>query len=279
MFTTAVVGPPLPEPPAKALIADALADTLPPVPGQIRILVPVADGSLTEGVRAVVEWAWMEARTNVIAVHNGQVGGDTESQFIETGADGMIQATDIVGVIGRQLLDALPDACLVVALGDAEPDDLTRNLADLCSTLKIPVYDICRAAIPLSPHDLSGWEDSEPEPEPETAIQEESAPAVEELETARMAVATVPAGSHEVDFATALREERRGWVRVEKIATEHINDIDDQLNHGKPPYKPRHNGILISYDGGLTKQPRGRGKAKKGSIEYDARTLKEIRRN
>lgn len=277
MFTTAVVGSGTAEPPAKALISDTLGDTLRPGERPVRILVPVIGGSLTADVRAAIEWAWGQKTTIVGAVYDSSLKyTEVEEHFLDEGADETSDVDDVAYHIGRELADAMPDAALLVMLDNTElPElpELSRRLIDICFISGVPIYDICAAGIHVSPYDITGWENSEPEPEPE-AKGEEVATVAETEPPALAPALTLPE-----ETAVALRQERSGWVKVEKVAATHINAIDDRLKGGQPAKKPGHNGILISYDGGKTKHPRGRGKAPKGSIEYDAKTLKEIRRN
>jgi hypothetical protein len=264
MFTTAAVGPAATEPPSELLIADSLADTLRPHERPVRLLVPVTGESLTAGVQAVVEWAWKQEGVEVVAVYdNHLLFTDLERRFLDEGSDSTISAEDVAYTIGQELAVAPQESCLIAVLNDEAPDALTKTLVDLAFLSEVPVYDIAHAMIPVDPFDLTGWDtaDTADPDEPEAAAEEpvEEAPA-------KMAVAEVSAPPLDID---TLKDMRRGWVIVEKTAAEWLGFIDDELKGRGHAPKPRQGKIYISTDGGLTKQPRGRGKAPKDSIEYN----------
>jgi hypothetical protein len=280
----AVAGPPLPDSVCESLVSDALADTLSPDRGALRLVVPAAPDSLTEGVRAVVEWAWaQQPEPHVTAIYDGHIPfSEVERVFLENGADEVRQVPDVAAGVVKELVAAAPDSALLVVLHEAEPDALTMAILGGCFDAEIPVFDVSHGAIPLCRNDVWGWEPSPEEKEEDVVdapagdvapLAEE--PAVEEAPEPKMAVASIPVDpptEHEV-----LRALRAQFVRIEKTAAEAINSIDDTMAGKVRPRPARDYPILISTDGGVTKRPRGRGKAPKGSIEYNGKTGEVLR--
>lgn len=277
MFTVAVAGPPLPETTCDALVSDALADTLSPDKHPLRVLVPTAADSLTEGVRAVVEWAWQQPSSHTVAVYDGHLlFNDIERSFVEQGSDELLEVADVPLAIVKELADAKPNSALLVVLHEAELDPLTLRLASLCFDAEVPIFDVSHGAIPLCRNDVTGWE---PEAETSAPVDADVSEVVVEAQPApKMAVATPVDVTEDIpDEHEILRELRRQFTRIEKTAAEAISSLDDAME-GKPRARTaRDYPILISYAGDPTRHPRGRGKAPRGSTEYNGRTGEVLR--
>lgn len=287
MFTAAVVGPPLDKEPDALLLFDALPDMLTDFRDKFRLLVPVAVGTLTEGVQAVVEWAWEMGGVDVVAVYDGHsLGDDMGRGFLEEDADEVISADDVVDAMVSELAEARPTSALICALYDAEPDDFTQQVMRGCFELKVPVYDVSHGMIELSIHDLDGWDDA-PAPEPpaeetepaETEAVADAAPEPGQMaDTAALDAECTPPAAGLDALRAALREARKEHVAAITRSRRIIEHINAALGEETEP-EPRH-GIEISYDGEQGPwHPRKRGRAPGGSIERDAVTKMILRRN
>lgn len=256
------------------LVSDALTDTLRATEEEVRLLVPATLERLSEGVQAVVEWAW-EQGVHVVAFP-GTEAVDPESivgGLITDGADEVDWFPVINTRVYLELVNALPSSCLIVLADEDGFDAETQDLMARCFANNVPVFNLSEGMIEVDPYD---HQDEEPEL---PFVPDEEKPDEAEYATLGDGEMVLPSSllhilvspdNEDIPIAYAgLRDDdwdllQHGVKQVEKSAR-NLSELVQKIRGARPPkvspkQKPRQPRTEYYDEASGTWKPRGRGR-------------------